>query len=225
MPLTIGIITGVAGLAAGGFDMFQGRKKEKEAKQQMENLVRPMMGVPEAQTRAVDLAEEQYRKSQIMSVEDMPGYQAAIANLSGRNAANFANASKVSSSASDLLSVVTSGMESEQDKLLEFAMSNANYQGNQRQLALQRQANALAAYQAQLGGLANTQQQMFLTNQLGVYNQKYDQLSANMAAGQQQFAQGLGGIGSTIGNAAPMIGAGSGAQGWENMRAMYGYQG
>lgn len=222
MPLGIGIATGIAGLAVGSFDMYEGKQKEMEARRQLAKLVRPMMGVPEAQTRSVDLAEEQYRKSQIMSVGDMPGYQAAIANLSRRNAANFGNASKASTSSSDLLSVITSGMESEQDKLLEFAISNADYQDRQKQLGLQRQDNAFAAYQSQLGGLANTQQQMFLTNQLGVYNEKYNQLSANMAAGQQQFAQGMQGLGSTVGSATPFIAAGSGAKGWENLRAMYG---
>lgn len=203
MPLTIGIITGVAGLAAGGFDMFRGRKKEKEARKQLENLKRPMMGVPEAQQQQMQLY------SQMMS-QDLPGMRMAQQMMDLNTARLGANALRVGNS-QDALAALTSLAEQQEISGLQLAGQNAQYKDRMAQ-----------QYAMGLGNLAQTQKEMFEVNQLQPYQQKYQQLSANMAAGQQQFSQGLGGIGSTIGNAMPFIGAGSGAAGWENMRAMYG---
>jgi len=205
MPLTIGIITGVAGLAAGGYDMYQGKKKEKEAKNALKNLQRPMMQVPEAQKQQLALY------SQMMS-QDLPGMRMAQQAMDLNSAKLGANALRVGNS-QDALAALTSLAEQQEVSGLQLAGENAQYKERMAQ-----------QYAMGLGGLAQTQKEMFQANQMQPYQQKFQQLSANMAAGQQQFAQGLQGVGSSVSGAAPMIGAGSGAQGWENMRAMYGPQ-
>jgi hypothetical protein len=203
MPLTIGLVTGAVGLIGGGIDMWQGKKKEKEARKQLENLKRPMMQVPEAQNQQLALY------SQMMS-QDLPGMRMAQQAMDLNTAKLGANALRVGNS-QDALSALTSLAEQQEVSGMQLAIQNAQYKERMAQ-----------QYAMGLGNLALTQKEMFQINQLQPYMQKYQQLSANMAAGQQQFAQGLGGIGSSFSGAAPMIGAGSGAAGWENMRAMYG---
>jgi hypothetical protein len=206
MPLGIGIATGAIGLISGGIDMYQGKKKEKEAREQLRNLKRPMMEVPAAQQQQVDLY------SRMMS-QDLPGMRMAQQAMDLNSARLGANALRVGNS-QDALSALTSLAEQQEVSGLQLAGQNAQYKERMAQ-----------QYASSLGNLAQTQNEMFRVNQLQPYQQNYQQLSANMAAGQQQFAQGLGGIGSSFSGAAPMIGAGSGAAGWENMRAMYGTAG
>lgn len=212
MPITIGIITGVAGLAAGGFDMWQGKKKEKEAKEQLENLRRPMMDPSKA------LAEKSaFFKN--MTSPNMPGYQ-GLQNIADMKLAQAGGAiSRGTQTSQDYLAAMQNlyaqDMIQQQQNAYNYNRENFQFQQDFRKFQAQN-------YGATLSEMAQNERDMFQTNQLQPYQQNYQQLSANMAAGQQQFAQGLGGIGSTISNAAPMIGAGSGTAGWENMRAMYG---
>lgn len=203
MPLTIGLVTGAVGLIGGGIDMWQGKQKEKEAREQLNKLKRPMMQVPAAQQQQVDL----YGR---MMSQDLPGMRMAQQAMDLNTARLGANALRVGNS-QDALSALTSLAEQQEVSGLQLAGQNAQYKERMAQ-----------QYALSLGNLAQTQNEMFQVNQMQPYQQKYQQLSANMAAGQQQFAQGLGGIGSSFSNAAPMVGAGSGAAGWENMRAMYG---
>jgi hypothetical protein len=185
--------------------MFDGKKKEKAAKDALNNLKRPMMQVPEAKKQQLALY------SQMMS-QDLPGMRMAQQMMDLNSSKLGANALRVGN-AQSALSALTSLAEQQEVSGLQLAGQNAQYKERMGQ-----------QYAMGLGELADIQQQMFTVNQLQPYQQKYQQLSANLAAGQQQFSQGLGGIGSTIGNAMPFIGAGSGAEGWENMRAMYGPQ-
>lgn len=203
MPLTIGLVTGAVGLATSAYDIFSGKKKEKAAKDALNNLRRPMMQVPEAQKQQLALY------GQMMS-QDLPGMRMAQQMMDLNSAKLGANALRVGN-AQSALSALTSLAEQQEVSGLQLAGQNAQYKERMAQ-----------QYAMGLGDLAQTQKEMFQINELQPYQQKYQQLSANLAAGQQQFSQGIGGIGSSIGNAMPFIGAGSGAAGWENMRAMFG---
>lgn len=208
MPLKIGSAIGGIGLVTSAIDIFSGKKKEKEAREQLKNLKRPMMETPQALLDKLSFYKN-------MTTGNMPGYQ-NLQNIADMNLAAGGGAiSRGAQGSQDFMAAMQNlygqNMMQQQQNAIKNSQFQQDFQNSQRE-----------GYASTLSDLARVQTEMFQVNQLQPYQQNYQQLSANMAAGQQQFAQGLGGIGSSIGNAMPFVGAGSGAKGWENLRAMYG---
>jgi NAD(P)H-dependent flavin oxidoreductase YrpB (nitropropane dioxygenase family) len=199
-PLGFGAITGGIGIGLSAIDIIRGNKMRKEAEQNLKNLNRPMMQVPEAQMQQVALAR-------MMSNQGMPGYQMALGNLGMQNSRAFGQASRAATSSQDLLSVATQLGESSQDQMSQLAMSNAEYQ-----------RSGMENYQSQLGNLAQTQQEMFNVNQMQPYQLKYQTYTNNLQQGRDMINSGMQGIGSSIGSAMPFIASGHGAQGWTNFK-------
>ena len=199
-PLGLGLITGGIGVGLSAVDIIRGNKMRKEAEQNLKNLKRPMMQVPEAQMQQLALAR-------MMSNQGMPGYQMALGNLGMQNSRAFGQASRAATSSQDLLSVATQLGESSQDQMSQLAMSNAEYQ-----------RSGMENYQQQLGLLAQTQQEMFNVNQMQPYQLKYQTYSNNLQQGRDMINSGIQGIGSSIGSVMPFISSGTGDQGWTNFK-------
>lgn len=199
-PLGLGLITGGIGVGLSAVDIIRGNKMRKEAEQNLKNLKRPMMQVPEAQMQQLALAR-------MMSNQGMPGYQMALGNLGMQNSRAFGQASRAATSSQDLLSVATQLGESSQDQMSQLAMSNAEYQ-----------RAGMENYQQQLGLLAQTQQEMFNVNQMQPYQLKYQTYSNNLQQGRDMINSGIQGIGSSIGSVMPFISSGTGDQGWTNFK-------
>jgi hypothetical protein len=199
-PLGFGLITGGIGVGLSAVDMIRGNRMRKRAEENLRNLKRPMMTVPEAQAQQVALAR-------MGATQDMPGYNLALQQQQLNMQQGLGNASRAATSSQDLLSAATSGMVGQQDILAQFAMQNAQ----SRQQGMQN-------YQEALGGLAQTQQAMFQTNQMQPYELKYQTYTNNLKEGRELINSGMQGIGSSIGSAMPFVASGTGNFGWERYK-------
>jgi hypothetical protein len=199
-PLGLGLITGGVGAALSAVDIIRGNRMRKQAEEDLRNLKRPMMTVPEAQIQQVELAR-------MSATQDMPGYNLALQQQMLNTQQGLGNASRAATSSQDLLSVATAGMTGQQGALAQLAMQNA-----------QSQQQGMLNYQETLGGLAETQKTMFDVNQMQPYQLKYQTYSNNLQQGREMINSGIQGIGSSIGAAMPFMAAGKGAQGWTNYK-------
>ena len=203
-----GAVNAGLGLATSTIDIIRGHRMAKQAKEDLKNLKRPMMQVPQAQRQQVEL----YRQAM---TGGMPGQQAAQYMMDRQNQMAMANAAGAATSSQDLLSVATALGEQGQTNQLALAEKAADFQ-----------SNAMSQYASGLGQLAQTQQEMFLTNQMDPFREKQAIYQANLQRGQGLRDQGFKGIGDTIGQSMPYFSAGgdNGKAGssWERFRAMYG---
>ena len=203
-PLGFGLVGLGVGAGLSTVDIIRGNRMRKRAEENLRNLKRPMMTIPEAQRAQVELA----RRSSLMN---MPGYDVAIGQQQLALQQGLGNASRAATSSQDLLSAATSGMMGQQDILAQFAIQNAQF----RQQGMQD-------YQSALSGLAQTQQEMFNVNQMQPYALKYQTYNQNLQQGNQLMNQGIAGIGQSVGSSLPFIAAGSGEEGWANFNKMFG---
>lgn len=200
----MGLITGGIGVGLSAIDIIRGERMRKENEKNLKNLKRPMMEVTQAQRQQLELGRQ-------MSTQDMPGYQLAQQQMGLNMQQGLANASRAATSSQDLLSVATSGMADQQSALAGLAMQNAQ---NKRQ--------GMLNYQDQLGGLAETQQEMFMMNQFQPFQEKRAQYQQNIQQGRDLVNSGMQGIGGAIGGAMPMLSAGTGPDSWKRFSEMYG---
>jgi hypothetical protein len=199
-PLGLGLITGGIGVGLSAVDIIRGNRMRKTAEENLRNLKRPMMSVPEAQMQQVGLAR-------MGAMQDMPGYSLALQQQQLNMQQGMGNASRAATSSQDLLSAATSGMTGQQDVLAQLAMQNAQ----SRQQGMQN-------YQETLGGLANTQKTMFDVNQMQPYALKYQTYTNNIQQGRELMNSGMQGLGSSVGSAMPFVASGAGEQGWLNFK-------
>lgn len=202
-PLGLGLITGGIGVGLSAVDIIRGERMRKRAEENLRNLKRPMMSVPQAQQQQVTLASQ-------MATQGMPGYQMALNNLGIQNSRAYGQASRAATSSQDLLAVATQLGESSQDQMSQLAMSNAEYQ-----------RAGMLNYQQQLGGLADTQKEMFNVNQMQPYQLKYQTYTNNLMQGRELVNSGMQGLGSSIGAAMSYGAAGAGDEGWTNFKNMF----
>jgi len=199
-PLGLGLITGGIGVGLSAVDIIRGNRMRKRAEENLRNLKRPMMTVPEAQAQQVALAK-------MGAMQDMPGYNLAMQQQQLGMQQSLGNASRAATSSQDLLSVATGGMAGQQDALAQLAIQNAQF----KQEGMQN-------YQTALSGLAQTQQTMFDVNQMQPYALKYQTYSNNIQQGRDLVNSGMQGLGSSVGSAMPFVASGAGAQGWLNFK-------
>jgi len=200
----VGAATGVIGIGLSAIDIIRGERMRKENEKNLKNLKRPMMEVTQGQQQQVELGRQ-------MANQDMPGYQLAQQQMGLNMQQSFGNASRAATNSNDLLSFATQGMESQQGALANLAMQNA-----------QSRRQGMLNYQDQLGGLGETQQEMFMMNKFNPFQEKRQQYQQNMQQGGELVRQGMAGIGGVVGGATPMMSAGFGDDSWEKFRAMYG---
>jgi hypothetical protein len=205
-PLGLGLITGGIGAGLSAVDIIRGNRMRKKAENNLRDLKRPMMTVPEAQLQQVELAR-------MGAYQDMPGYNLALQQQMLATQQGLGNASRAATSSQDLLSVATAGMTGQQGTLAQLAIQNA-----------QSKQEGMLNYQNALAGLAQTQQTMFDVNQMQPYQLKYETYSNNLQQGRDMINSGIQGIGSSIGTAMPFVASGKGAQGWTNFKN-YGFGG
>jgi hypothetical protein len=199
-PLGLGLITGGIGVGLSVVDIIRGNRMRKRAEENLRNLKRPMMTVPEAQAQQVALAK-------MGAMQDMPGYNLAMQQQQLGMQQSLGNASRAATSSQDLLSVATGGMAGQQDALAQLAIQNAQF----KQEGMQN-------YQTALSGLAQTQQTMFDVNQMQPYALKYQTYSNNLQQGRDMINSGMQGLGSSVGSAMPFVASGAGDQGWMNFK-------
>jgi hypothetical protein len=202
--LGAGLIMGGVGSALSIVDIIRGERMRKRAEENLKNLKRPMMEVPQAQRQQMEL----YRQ---MATQGMPGQQAAQNMMDLQAQRAYGNASRAATSSQDLLGVATNLGEQQQINQLDLAGRAADYQ-----------TNAMNQYASGLGNLAQTQQNMFNVNQMQPYQLKYETYANNIQQGRELVGSGMQGIGSSIGAATPFIAAGGGEDSWKRYAAMFG---
>jgi hypothetical protein len=200
-----GAVTGGIGVGLSVIDMIRGNRMAKKAEQDLKNLNRPMMGVTQAQSRQVGLAEQ-------MANQNMPGYSIAQNQIQNQTAQTLANVNAGATSSADLMSAATT-----------VGMNNTNALNNLAMQNEEQKRQGMLNLQDTLGGLDETQKAMFEANQMVPFREKQAVLNANRERGQGLVDQGMQGIGNSIGQSMPYLSAGGGKfSSWENFRSMYG---
>ena len=200
-----GAVTGGIGVGLSVIDMIRGNRMAKKAEQDLKNLNRPMMGVTQAQSRQVGLAEQ-------MANQNMPGYSIAQNQIQNQTAQTLANVNAGATSSADLMSAATTVGMNNTNALNDLAMQNE-----------EQKRQGMLNLQDTLGGLDETQKAMFEANQMVPFREKQAVLNANRERGQGLVDQGMQGIGNSIGQSMPYLSAGGGKfSSWENFRSMYG---
>lgn len=202
--LGTGLIMGGVGSALSIVDIIRGERMRKRAEENLRNLKRPMMEVPEAQKQQMEL----YRQ---MVTGGMPGQQSVQSMMDLQAQRAYGNASRAASSSQDLLGAATNIGQQQQMAQLDLNRQAADYQ-----------FEANRQYAAGLGGLAQTQQEMFNVNQMQPYQLKFQTNTDNIQQGRQLVGSGMQGIGSSIGQAMPFIAAGGGDDSWARYASMFG---
>lgn len=202
--LDTGLVMAGVGSALSIADIVRGERMRKRAEENIRNLKRPMMQVPEAQRQQMEL----YRQ---MMTGGMPGQQTAQYMMDLQAQRAYGNASRAATSSQDLLGVATNIGQQQQLAQLGLAKEAADYQ-----------TTATNQYATGLGQLAQTQQEMFNVNQMQPYQLKYQTYANNLQQGRDLTSAGMQGIGSSIGGAMPFIAAGSGDDSWARYAAMFG---
>jgi hypothetical protein len=202
--LGAGLIMGGVGSALSIVDIIRGERMRKRAEENLRNLKRPMMQVPQAKQQQMEL----YRQ---MATQGMFGQRAAQSMMDLQAQRAYGNASRAATSSQDLLGVATNLGEQQQINQLDLAGRAADYQ-----------TTATNQYASGLGNLAQTQQDMFNVNQMQPYQLKYQTNANNIQQGRELVGNGMQGIGSSIGGAMPFMAAGGGTDSWAKYAAMFG---
>lgn len=200
----MGLITGGIGVGLSAIDIIRGERMRKQNEEKLRNLQRPMMGVTDAQAQQVALAQQ-------MATQNMAGYEIARNQIQNQSAQALANVSAGATSSADLMAAATNLGMNNINALNDLAMQNA-----------QSKRQGMMNYQEQLGGLAETQQQMFMMNKYQPFQEKREQYQQNIQQGRELVNAGMQGIGGAVGQSMPLLSAGFGADSWKRFSDLYG---
>jgi hypothetical protein len=156
----------------------QGFAQQKKANEQMKNLSRPDMVIPEEAKRALGISQS-IASDRNQGLEEMEaGLDAGVANSIGQ-------INRQGGSLADRLAAIAG------------VTADANSQKRAgRFQAEQQNINNLQSYQQQLGQMAN-EQRLVQQDQLNKYAQQVQSLQGMAGAGQQNMMQGLQGLAGT----------------------------
>jgi hypothetical protein len=200
----MGLITGGIGVGLSAIDIIRGERMRKQNEEKLKNLQRPMMGVTDAQAQQVALGQQ-------MANQDMAGYGIAQNQIQTQGAQTLANVSRGAMSSTDLMAAATNVGMNNTNALNDLAMQNA-----------QSRRQGMMNYQEQLGGLAETQQQMFMMNKYQPFQEKREQYQQNIQQGRELVNAGMQGIGGAVGQSMPLLSAGFGDDSWKRFSDLYG---
>jgi hypothetical protein len=200
----MGLITGGIGVGLSAIDIIRGERMRKQNEAKLKNLQRPMMGVTDAQAQQVALGQQ-------MSTQNMAGYDIAQNQIQTQGAQTLANVNAGAQSSADLMAAATNLGMNNTNALNDLAMQNA-----------QSKRQGMLNYQEQLGGLAETQQQMFMMNKYQPFQEKREQYQQNIQQGRELVNAGMQGIGGAVGQSMPLLSAGFGNDSWKRFSDMYG---
>jgi hypothetical protein len=156
----------------------QGIAQQKKANEELKNLKRPDMVIPEEAKRALGISQS-IASDRNQGLEEMEaGLDAGVANSIGQ-------INRQGGSLADRLAAIAG------------VTADANSQKRAgRFQAEQQNINNLQSYQQQLGQMAN-EQRMIQQDQLNKYTQQVQSLQGMAGAGQQNMMQGLQGLAGT----------------------------
>lgn len=200
----MGLITGGIGVGLSAIDIIRGERMRKQNEAKLKNLQRPMMGVTDAQAQQVALGQQ-------MSTQNMAGYDIAQNQIQNQSAQALANVNAGAMSSADLMAAATNLGMNNTNALNDLAMQNA-----------QSKRQGMMNYQEQLGGLAETQQQMFMMNKYQPFQEKREQYQQNIQQGRELVNAGMQGIGGAVGQSMPLLSAGFGDDSWKRFSDLYG---
>lgn len=156
----------------------QGFAQQKKANEQMKNLSRPDMVIPEEAKRALGI-------SQMIASDRNQGLEEMEAGLDAGVANSIGQINRQGGSLADRLAAIAG------------VTADANSQKRAgRFQAEQQNINNLQSYQQQLGQMAN-EQRIIQQDQLNKYAQQVQSLQGMAGAGQQNMMQGLQGLAGT----------------------------
>ena len=174
MPLPIMAAIAAAQAAMGIAKAISGGVQKSQAKKQLNALHRPMMQIPPEAQQALLNAQKQSLLTQL------PGEDIMKNNIMSNTQANV-NALGETATGGSLLEGTNRAYQQGANQISQLDIAAAQFNA----------ANQ-GAYRQELGQMANLKNQQFQVNELQPYEQKYQELTNQRSAGQQNLWGGIG---------------------------------